>query len=228
MKYKKGTFVVIPNKNYLKGKPSEMQSIYFWLCEHADDNGGCFPTKDKIGEDAGCSHNTVDKYLKQLEDEGFLRITNRRKKGSKEFTSNHYQILIISQPPKVVSPSTNNGMTGSTNNGSETNLSINEPNLTTIQPLVEEEVFSFEEELDKLKGGVKKMKIIYLYWIKRKWKFENKKQFKSALGRELRPAQALEGYNSDQISEAMEFCEEKYSQWTLETLLKVLPSIINK
>ncbi len=133
MKYQKGTFVVVPNKEQLKGKPSEMQAIYFWLCDHADDEGVCFPTKKRIAEEAGCSHNTVDKYLKQLVVDGFLSISNRKKKGSKENTSNSYQINIVEEYPLLVEPATRIGMTPPPNIGSETIPNTNSTQLTEVK-----------------------------------------------------------------------------------------------
>lgn len=242
MKYKKGTFVVIPNKQYLKGKPSEMQSIYFWLCEHADDTGGCYPTKDTISDEAGCSHNTTDKYLKQLEDEGFLKITPRRKKGSMEFTSNHYQVLILSHNPNVVQPTPIIGITPPPKIGSETNPSINEPNLRvesvntevvikkkTKKQIREESPFIFKEELEALwNSGWKPKKIIYNYFVRKNIVHENVKQFDSAVARYLRPAQALEGYSSKQIESVMDYLDSKKLSWTLETISKNISEVVNR
>lgn len=132
MKFKKGTFIVVPNKEYLKGKPSEMQCIYFWLCEHSDDNGRSFPTRQTIADEAGCSLNTADKYLKQLVEEGFITSTQRFKPNSQELTSNIYQVLLLNAPPKKREPTPNSAITGVPNNGVGTNPSINKPNLTTI------------------------------------------------------------------------------------------------
>jgi predicted transcriptional regulator len=123
MKYKKGTFVIVPNLDELSGKPSEMQAIYLWICSHADKNGVCFPTKSKIGEEAGCSHNTVSKYLKQLVEDGFLEIKERYTKNGRN-TSNEYQLLILEGiPPK-------NGIDHPTKNGSQTISRSNYTHLT--------------------------------------------------------------------------------------------------
>lgn len=241
MKYKKGTFVVIPNKDKLRGKPSEMQSIYFWLCEHADDNGGCFPTKKTLMDEAGCSHNTLDKYLLQLQEEGFLKVKNRKIRGTKENTSNFYQILIVSDNPKMVEPPTKNGVTGHTKNGLETNPSINSNHLSVSaiaedsnKPFKVKEIpleFNFENELKKLSESYwKPDKIIALFWMRKKWKFENMKQFKTERSRQLKSAKALEGYNSEQLTKAFQYCEDNYSNfpWGLETCLKVIAKAINE
>ena len=130
MKYKKGTFVIVPNLDELLGKPSEMQAIYLWICQHSNNDGICFPKKATICREAGCSHNTVDKYLKKLVDDGFLEITTRKNKEGKN-TSNEYQLLIMGRTP------TQNRDVSQPNNGSQTISNITIPNITIdIQPEV--------------------------------------------------------------------------------------------
>lgn len=240
MKYKKGTFTIIPNKDNLKGKPSEMQALYFWLCVHADDKGVSYPTKNTLTEEAGCSPNTTDKYIKQLADEGFVKITNRRRKGTKEFISNQYQLLILSQPPKRRQPHLNNEGTGGIKNGVETISNINYIHLTNTEGVAEAtkelpkkpEIlpFSFEEEFTKLGDNTWVVKkIIYNYWKIKGFRFENKKQFDTAVARSLRPAKLLEGYTSKQILMAMDYCEKNYKDiWTLETVVKRIADLVNK
>lgn len=233
MKYKKGTFVVIPNTDRLKGKPSLFLSIYFWLCYHADEEGVCFPTRKTIAECAGVDIKTVDKYTAMLEEEGLIKKTHRQKKNSKENTSNLYQITL---------PSESETPTGGLSNGAGTIPIINYTNLSTspegetqeIPPFKEKVLpleFSYEKELKKLSESKwKPDKIIALFWMRKKWKFENAKQFKSERGRQLKPAQALEGYNSQQIEKAFEYCEDNYNNfpWGLETCLKVISKVINE
>lgn len=227
MKFKKGTFVVVPNKEYLKGKPSEMQCIYFWLCEHSDDSGKSFPTRQTIADEAGCALNTTDKYLKQLVEDGFITSTQRFKPNSQELTSNIYQVLLLNAPPKARQPSITSGGTGSPKTIAETNPSINQPNLTNKKPEV---LFSYEIELNKLgDSNWKPNKIIYNYFKRKEFVFENQKQFKSAIGRELRSAISLEGYNSTQINKTMDYCEENYKDfgWSLATVAKRIINIAN-
>lgn len=140
MKYKKGTFVIVPNLEELKCKPSEMQAIYLWICQHTDCNGLCFPKKTTIGKEAGCSHNTVDKYLKKLVEDGFLEITPRKNKEGKN-TSNEYQLLIMGGTP------TQNWDVSQPNIGSQTIPNITISTLTkdiqqVVEPVNEEEVTS--------------------------------------------------------------------------------------
>lgn len=87
--------MVIPNKEYLKGKPSEMQTIFFWLCDHADEYGICYPSRKTISKEAGCSIRTVDKYITQLEQAGFIDKTYRINEVTGSKDSNLYQINIM-------------------------------------------------------------------------------------------------------------------------------------
>lgn len=95
MKYEKGTFVVVPNKNHLKGKPAEMQSVYLWLIDHSNDEGQCFPSRKKLSKEAGCGIATVDKYLAKLVEDGFVKITPRFNHDTHSRNSNMYTLLLI-------------------------------------------------------------------------------------------------------------------------------------
>ncbi|MBP7118584.1 helix-turn-helix domain-containing protein [Candidatus Woesebacteria bacterium] len=93
IKYKPGTFSVTPNKEIMRGRPTEMQAIYFWLCDRADTDGICFPSRPKIAADSGIkSLTTVDKYINELVSIGVLT----KIKGS-EGHSNRYQIMVVQE-----------------------------------------------------------------------------------------------------------------------------------
>lgn len=96
MKYPKGSFINIPNVEHLSGKPTEMQTVYFWIVQHADKDGVCFPSRARLAKESGIkSVRTIDKYVKLLVDGGFITYTKRKKKNSKEYTSNLYQVMVI-------------------------------------------------------------------------------------------------------------------------------------
>lgn len=95
MKYKPGTFSTIPNKEIMRGKPTELQVLHFWLCERADAEGICFPSRPKIAQDCGIkSLRTVDKYIKELVDMGILVKTKRKDDDGVTNKSNLYQIML--------------------------------------------------------------------------------------------------------------------------------------
>ena len=92
MRYEKGNFTVIPNRNTLRGLPSHVQTVFFWLCSYSDNNGQCYPSRSKLSKDAGCSIRTVDTSISKLVEIGMLKKETR--KAGKENLSNIYQIII--------------------------------------------------------------------------------------------------------------------------------------
>ena len=154
MKYKPGTFVLVPNLNQLSGKPSEMQVIYMWLCTYADDDGRCFPSRRTLAKESGCNIKTVDKYIQQLVDDGFIEKENRGIEGSKQKLSNFYTMLLLeggsAENGSTLVPKTEVG--GSTKNGAVTISNNNYNNITILEeedkPL-QEVKNSLPEELGK-------------------------------------------------------------------------------
>lgn len=232
MKYEKGTFTVIPNKEYLKGKPSELQSIYFWLCDHADENGVCYPTRRTLAREAGCGIRTLDKYINELESMGLIEKTMRQKPKSNENSSNLYQLMVVS---KKTPPSAKKNTTPSVKKNTETIPSINSTHLTQIVASDQSEVldtkqpFSYEDKLNWLSNSYRKdFKIIALYWSIKSFRFDNEAQFQTALKRELRPASQLKGYDGKELREVMEYCDKNFELWSLETVVKRVSDIINR
>ena len=140
MKYRKGTFVIVPNIQHLKGMPSEMQVIFVWLCHHADENGMCFPSRRILAQEAGCGIKTVDKYLIALELAGLIEKTERFGDNGSQ-TSNEYNILVNQDEP---TPFSKNGIPLSVEKGSLTISSINSIQLTEVQNEIPSTEVSFE------------------------------------------------------------------------------------
>lgn len=88
--------------------------------------------------------------------------------------------------------------------------------------------FIWEKEKEKMKNSpIKIHQTILLYWLIKKWKFENWEQFDSALKRELRPAKALNGYTLTEVRKAIAYCRNKFEDnWTLETIGKWIPEAL--
>ncbi len=97
MKYVKDSFIVVPNKQQLDGKPSQYQSIYFWICNYADKKGQCFPARSTLAKNAGVGIHTVDKILKQMQEDGLLSFQQRYNKDNKSQKSNLYQLLLVEE-----------------------------------------------------------------------------------------------------------------------------------
>lgn len=237
MKYKKGTFVVVPNIDILAGKNTEIQTLFMWLCIFADENGQCFPSRKLLAQRCGLGIRTIDKYIDLLVE---LKLVDKKKRFNKkknEFSSNLYQVVI---PPAL--PSATDDTTPSATNIPITISNTNYTQLSVVpvatakvevkktkKQIREESPFIFKEELEALwNSGWKPKKIIYNYFVRKNIVHENVKQFDSAVARYLRPAQALEGYSSKQIESVMDYLDDKKLSWTLETIAKNISEVVNR
>lgn len=130
MKYKKGTFVVVPNLDILAGKPIEAQTIFMWLCTYIDENGECFPSRKSLAAKCGFSVKTLDKYMALLVEYGVINKVYRYKDGTREMTSNLYQVVL----PEGDTLPTSQEVTGSPQNDTLTIPNTNSTHLTIIAP----------------------------------------------------------------------------------------------
>jgi len=92
LKLEKGTFSVVPIKSIFGINPYQ-QIIYVWLCHYANGEGQCWPSINTLAKACGISKDSVIKYLKELEKNGFI-IKNARNGDSKENFSNLYTVII--------------------------------------------------------------------------------------------------------------------------------------
>ncbi len=164
MIYEKGSFVVIPNKQHLKGKPSEMQSVYFWLCEHADEKGQCYPSRKTLAKESGTGMRSIDKYLLQLEKHGFVKKIKRKKEDNNANLSNLYQILIIEDiANKDGVPSSKNYTTASSKNYATPSSKKDAVTISNINYNQLTEKSSLLKALKKNKGLIKqKIRVQYI------------------------------------------------------------------
>jgi hypothetical protein len=174
MKYTKGTFNTVPNKNHLRGKPAEMQSIYFWIVDHADENGECFPSRDTLANESGCNIKTVDKYIKLLIEQKFITKTQRKKKNSNKHASNIYQLLLIDDIPFLPDLFTNNGTEPRTENGAVTIPSINYTHITTSSEEESSQILTGKLPDNRGKTYILRVISIYRDLFKDKYGFDPK------------------------------------------------------
>jgi hypothetical protein len=169
-----------------------------------------------------------------LIEDNLIEKTKRKKKGTNEYLTNLYQILL---PQRVANkrkqPSVSDDTTPSEPNLPITIPNINYTNLTNNSPVGEPEiilpVFSFKEEMQKLiDSSWKPNKIIYLYFLRKKFNFENMTQFKAEVGRSLRPAKELEGYRSSQIEQTMDMLENAGLTWSLNAVARNISNVVNR
>lgn len=93
MKYRKGSFIVVPNLSALHGQDPMVQCLFMWLCHFANQDGECYPSVETLVNCTGMSRGSVKNKMKVLID---LKIVRRkiRKKSSKNNQTNLYTILI--------------------------------------------------------------------------------------------------------------------------------------
>lgn len=75
--YEKGSFITVPNKKVLRGLHPTAQAIYMWLCNYANEDGNCFPSRKTLSKDAKCSVKTVDNMMKLLVEKGLVTVEHR-------------------------------------------------------------------------------------------------------------------------------------------------------
>lgn len=93
-KYEKGSFIVTPNAQRLKGLPTHSQVVYVWLSFFSNQDGTCFPSRKTLAEYCGIKKiQTLDKYIKILVDKGFVKKEKRFKDSSQ--TSNLYFLPLV-------------------------------------------------------------------------------------------------------------------------------------
>lgn len=66
------------------------QAIYMWLCDFANTNGDCYPSRQLLVAKIGCDEKTIDRHLKTLVDAGLV-LKEARFKDNKQ-TSNFYSL----------------------------------------------------------------------------------------------------------------------------------------
>ncbi len=94
MRYQPGTFITIPNKHVVIGMRPESQAVYLWLCDHANEEGECFPSRTTVAKESGLrSIRSVDKAIGELIASGILS-KHQRVEGNIQL-SNTYQIHIV-------------------------------------------------------------------------------------------------------------------------------------
>lgn len=90
MKYKKGTFLITPNKELLRGIPPSELAIYVWLCSYADEKLECFPSMERLKKDVKLGKTSVQRSILSLKNRGLIKII----KSGGPRTSNLYRILV--------------------------------------------------------------------------------------------------------------------------------------
>jgi len=233
------------DNEYLNGYAKHLgvmcTNVYISLCRHADNSTQkCFPSMEMIGDEIGVRRNAVSKAIKTLAEWGIIDIEESYDTKTKKRRNNIYTLLSKKNwKEKPCTPKSHGKTEKPCTPNDESHALQESSNKTHINKthkllLTQPSIFSFEEEIQKLKNGTRvDYKIIALYWKKKGYIFENQKQFNSALKRELRPASSLAGYTGEQVGKAIKYCQDNYGGesgigWTLETVGKRISDLVNK
>ena len=86
-----------------------------------------------------------------------------------------------------------------------------------------EESFEMTKEIEKLNANTRRdMNIIALYFEEKRPDLCTKEQYQIALRRHLRAAKLLSPFTNAQILKAVNYAKQKYPEWTIETLVKLV------
>lgn len=102
MRFQKDTFLIIPNKQKLRGMNPNVQVVYIRLCEYINDDLSCYPSYETIAKSAWCSRSTAIRSIKELVSQWLLRKEPRYREN--EQTSNKYYIELIEETVAVWHP----------------------------------------------------------------------------------------------------------------------------
>ena len=118
--------IKLMSKTWEMDIPQGQKMVLLALCDHANDDGTCFPSQDKIAKKCSTSEETIGRHVRWLKDHGILK-TERRQVGRKRL-SDLYIITLDGYVPDIGKQEPDN-LQGSNLEGS--NLPPHEPdNLT--------------------------------------------------------------------------------------------------
>jgi DNA-binding MarR family transcriptional regulator len=106
--------------------------------------------------------------------------------------------------------------------------------IVAVKPATPESSFSTKKEVEKLLANPKRkdLRIIGLFLEWKGYEFANSAQYQLVLKRNLPQAKLLRGYTKCDLETAFrkveQFSKQKGFEWTLETVGKMIPNIINK
>ena len=129
--FDKGTFILVPDKEALRGRPPLEQLVAIWIGDYGLTDA--FPSRKTIAEDCGVSVKSVDRAIAKLEHDGIL-IKRKRKNSNGGDTSNSYSRVMVGGNMSLGSDKNDTG--GSDKNdtgGSDKNDTLTTPNIELTQ-----------------------------------------------------------------------------------------------
>ena len=85
--FDKGTFIIVPDKEALRGRPPLEQLVAIWIGDYGLTDA--FPSRKTIARDCGVSVKSIDRAIAKLEQDGIITKRSRKNKNGGD-TSNSY------------------------------------------------------------------------------------------------------------------------------------------
>jgi len=210
MKYKKGSFITVPNQDSIKGIAPEAQCLYMWMCYYANQSGDCFPSHKTLSAVTGMGITSVKKYILELEKIGVLE-KEIRKDGNKNKT-NLYSVILAypsrhaTHPPVATRPTPSRVATDPP--GRQTSRELNPLSLTQSNEVaLTQKTEKFIQQLKELMGEqklksdqVEELKKFVSYWTepnksrtKIKWEMETTWDTRRRIATWMRNAEKFSG-----------------------------------
>ena len=89
--YIKGSFVIVPNYDWIQLMTGGTVKIYLALCKYSNDQGQCYPSQVTIAKRAGLSRMQVSRAIKELKEMGLITIVPQQRTDG-GWTNNLYQL----------------------------------------------------------------------------------------------------------------------------------------
>lgn len=95
-RFEGGSFAQVPNVDRLECLSAQAQAVFLHLCVYADSTGLSFPRRETLAKKIQLKNaRSVDKYIKELEDNVFIAVIRRKNLNTKENLPNLYRILAV-------------------------------------------------------------------------------------------------------------------------------------
>jgi len=239
----KGFYIEITN-NLLDPKHREAMRESVWLfmwcldkLTSIDEDGigkvlGGKPIKfEEVEIELGISERTYRRWTTQLKKEGYINLkrtpygliltmNKAKKRWAKEVDNKRRNMSEKTSDVPQTAYLSDKSVT------SNKTVSVDNNNTMSAEPTD----WNFDSKLEEMKKDPRRhIQIIALYWIAKKIRFENDKQYQPNLRRELKPATALSGYKDEDIKETIKTIEntEYLRKWTLETITKFINEVVS-
>ena len=121
--FDKGTFILVPDKEALRGRPPLEQLVAIWIGDYGLTDA--FPSRKTIARDCGVSVKSIDRAIAKLEQDGIL-IKRKRKNSNGGDTSNSYSRVMGGGNMSLGSDKNDTG-------GSDKNDTLTTPNIELTQ-----------------------------------------------------------------------------------------------